>query len=58
MPSTPTFLVICFAILVFGGVAGAIVSAVSIYLATTLNYFVAQLLGRDFVNWAFGDRLK
>ncbi len=54
----PTVLIICFAVLVFGGVTGAIVSALSVYLATTLIYFVAQLLGKDFVNWAFGDRLK
>jgi uncharacterized membrane protein YdjX (TVP38/TMEM64 family) len=54
----PTFLIICFAVVVFGGVAGTIVSAISLHLATILIYFVAQLLGRDFVNWAFGDRLR
>jgi uncharacterized membrane protein YdjX (TVP38/TMEM64 family) len=54
----PTVLVICFAVVVFGGFGGTIVSAISVYLATTLIYFVAQFLGRDFVNWAFGDRLR
>ena len=53
----PTVIVICFAVLLFGGVGGAVVSAASLYMATTLIYFVAQLLGRDFVNWAFGERL-
>lgn len=54
----PTVLVICFAVVVFGGFAGTIVSAISVYLATTLIYLVAQFLGRDFVDWAFGDRLR
>jgi uncharacterized membrane protein YdjX (TVP38/TMEM64 family) len=54
----PTVLIICFAVIIFGGVTGTLVSAVSIYLATTLIYFIAQLLGREFVEWAFGDRLS
>jgi uncharacterized membrane protein YdjX (TVP38/TMEM64 family) len=54
----PTIFVICFAVVVFGGLVGAVVSAISIYMATTLIYFVAQLLGREFVEWAFGERLK
>jgi uncharacterized membrane protein YdjX (TVP38/TMEM64 family) len=54
----PTVLVVCLAVVVFGGLGGTIVSAISVYLATTLIYFIAQFLGRDFVNWAFGDRLK
>jgi len=54
----PTVLVICLAVVVFGGFAGTIVSAISVYLATTVIYIVAQFLGRDFVNWAFGERLR
>lgn len=54
----PTVLIIAFAVTLFGGVAGTLVSAASVYLATTLIYFVAQFLGRGFVSWAFGDRLR
>ena len=54
----PSFFVIVFAVIIFGGLAGAVVSAISIYMATTLIYFAAQLLGKEFVHWAFGARLR
>ena len=54
----PTVVIISFSVIIFGGVAGAFLSAISVYLATTLIYFIAQLLGRDFVTRLFGKRLK
>ncbi len=54
----PSVFIIYFAVVIFGGVAGVFISAISIYLATTLIYFIAQLLGRDFVTQLFGKRLK
>jgi len=53
-----TVVIIYFSVIIFGGVAGAFLSAISVYLATTLIYFIAQLLGRDFVTRLFGKRLK
>jgi uncharacterized membrane protein YdjX (TVP38/TMEM64 family) len=54
----PSVVIIYFSVITFGGVGGAFFSAVSIYVATTLIYFIAQLLGRDFVTQLFGKRLK
>lgn len=54
----PTVVIISFSVIIFGGVAGAFLSATSVYLAITLIYFISQLLGRDFVARLFGKRLK
>jgi uncharacterized membrane protein YdjX (TVP38/TMEM64 family) len=54
----PTVFIIYFSVIIFGGVFGAFISAISVYLATTLIYSIAQLLGRDFVTQLFGKRLK
>ncbi len=54
----PTVVIIYFSVITFGGVAGAFLSAISVYLATTVIYFIAQLLGRDFVTRLFRKRLK
>ncbi|UCD83946.1 MAG: TVP38/TMEM64 family protein [Deltaproteobacteria bacterium] len=54
----PTVVIIYFSVITFGGIAGAFIAAICVYIATTLIYFIAQLLGRDFVTQLFGKRLK
>lgn len=56
--NVPTIFIICFSVITFGEITGAIISAVAVYIATTLIYFIAQMLGTNFVEWLFGDRLK
>jgi len=54
----PTVFIIYFSVIIFGGIAGLLISAVSAYIAISLIYFVARYLGRDFIAWLFKDRLK
>lgn len=54
----PTVFIIYFSVIVFGGIAGLLISAVSAYIAISLIYFLARYLGRDFIAWLFKDKLK
>ncbi|MFH1138168.1 MAG: VTT domain-containing protein [Pseudomonadota bacterium] len=57
MAYIPAVVVIYFAVCIFGGIYGALLSAVGIYLAVTVIYFTARFLGRDWVARFAGSRL-
>jgi len=54
----PTFLIVCLSAIIFGKVAGTIISFIFVGVSTSLIYFIAQLLGRPFTERLFGKRLK
>ncbi|MBU2552497.1 MAG: VTT domain-containing protein [Proteobacteria bacterium] len=58
MAYIPAVVVIYFAVCIFGGVSGALLGAISIYLAVTAIYFTARALGRDLVLRMAGHRLS
>lgn len=54
----PALVVIYFSVTIFGALQGALLSALSIYLAITAVYFIAKWLGRDLVIRLAGRRLE
>jgi uncharacterized membrane protein YdjX (TVP38/TMEM64 family) len=59
--NVPTIFIICFSVITFGEITGAIISAIAVYIATTLIYFIAQMLGLRLIffmspvlNWLLG----